>query len=477
MKDSLGRMRIFHTLCIFTLLAQSVTLNAGDRWNVRAMGMGRTSVAGAWGTEAMGINPANLAVPGRGIFSFSLAPIGVRASTELLSYDMYQEYFTGIPGTNTNGKRDPRVLTDADKQTLLSSLPDGPAATKVDVEMMDFGATITIDKFGGLGFASIDHASGTLDVAKDFTRFFLYGLDSAGSRYNFDGTSGSAVWWREFNISYAYRLELHLQWVKEVSVGVGVKWLRGYGIFETQHYSASIANQRDGANQYLLNAQFDYSTHRAGSDFFNPDNHADFTPFPEPAGSGIGFDLGVSVLMRPGFFVAASITDIGSIRWEKNLVKTDGHYSLLMDDPFKTENKDSLEHAVRGYNQTGDAFSSSLPSTLRIGAIIQTDESQIFTFLPSKLLLAFDYTQGLNSSMGNVTNPRFSLGAEYRGVPYLPLRTGLSMGGGDGVHWAAGFGLDFQYVCLDVATENFGALFSKKIPQNVSIAAGLRVVI
>ena len=132
---------------------------------------------------------------------------------------------------------------------------------------------------------------------------------------------------------------------------------------------------------------------------------------------------------------------------------------------------------MRGYNQTGEPFSSSLPTTLRIGATLQTDESQLFPFLPGKMLLAFDYTQGLNSSMGNITQPRFSLGLEYRVIPFLPLRTGISMGGGEGVHWAAGFGLDFHYVCLDVATENFGMLFSKKIPQNVSIAAGLRIII
>ena len=470
-------MRLFSTLCIFILLAQAVTLNAGDRWNIRAIGMGRTSVASSRGTEAIGINPANLALPGRGVFSLSLFPIGVRVSTEMISYDIYQQYFTGIPGTGNGGSRDPKILTEEDKQNILSSLPDGLAATRIDIEVMDLGASITTNKLGGLGVAVVDHASGSLEIAKDFTRFFLYGLDSAGSRYNFDGTSVTAAWWREFNISYAYQITLSSEWLRSLSIGVGAKLLQGYGIFETQHYSASVANQRVGANQYLLNAQFDYLTRRAGADFFNPDKHVDMSMFPEPAGKGVGFDLGVSGQIKPGLRLAASLTDIGSIHWTKNLVKTDGRYSLAMDDPFKTENADSLENAVRGKNQAGDEFSSTLPTTFRIGVAVESDESTILSFLPGKMLLAFDYTQGLNSSMGNVTEPRFSLGMEYRGIPFLPLRTGLSMGGGEGVRWAAGFGLDFQYVCLDVATENFGALFSKKIPQNVSIAAGLRVII
>jgi hypothetical protein len=460
-------------MCLFLLAVWSV--HAGDRWNVRAMGMGRTSVAASRGIEALSINPANLAQPGRRPFSLGLAPLGVRVSTEMFSYDIYQEYFTGIPGTNTDGKRDPRVLNDQDKQTILSSLPDGLAATKIDLEAMDLGATITTEAFGGMGFAILDHASSSLEIPKDFARFYLTGLDSAGSHYSFDGTSVTASWWREFNFSYAYRFALHTSWAQDISVGISLKLLQGFGIIETDHYSASVANQRIRTNQYLLNAQFDYRTHRAGSDFFNPDKNVDMSIFPEPAGTGTGFDLGMTARIQPGLTVAASITDIGSIEWTGNVVKTDGHYSLSMDDPFSTENSDSLDEAIQGKNQKGDPFSSSLPTTLRIGAFISSDESPMFSFLPAKMLLAFDYTHGLNSSMGNVIRPRFSLGMEYRGISFLPLRTGISMGGGEGVRWAAGLGVDLGAFCLDVATENIGMIFTPKSTQMISLAAGMKI--
>jgi hypothetical protein len=196
-------MKFAQTFLIVALLAQSDPLNAGDRWNVRAMGLGRTSVASSRGTEAFGINPANLAISGRSVFSLSLFPIGARVSTEMVSYDLYQDYFTGVPGTGNNSDRVPKVLTEQDKQTMLSFLPDGLASTRIDLEVMELGATITEPKVGGLGFALLDRGSASFEIPKDFTRFFLYGLDSAGSRYNFDGTSVSAAWWHEFNISYA----------------------------------------------------------------------------------------------------------------------------------------------------------------------------------------------------------------------------------------------------------------------------------
>ncbi|MDP2886549.1 MAG: DUF5723 family protein [Ignavibacteria bacterium] len=468
-------MRFSRATVIFVLLVQTFTLQAGDRWNVRAMGMGRTFVAGSRGIEALSLNPANIAVPGRGAFSLSLIPVGMRLSTDMFSYDIYQEYFTGIPGTNVDGTREPKNLTNTDKEKILSSLPDGLAATRFDVEAMEVGATITTSKLGGLGFAVIDHAGALLEMPKDYARFFLYGLDSAGSKYVFDGTRINAWWWREYNFSYAFHFTLDSAKGRDLYIGFGVKLLRGYGLFETEHYTGSFANRRIGSNQYVLDAQFDYLSRRSGVDFLDKDKDANFSPFPDPAGKGTGFDVGVSAQITHGLFVAASVTDIGKIQWEKNIVQTDGRYTLHMDDPFKSENTDSLERAVRGSNHAGEAFSSSLPTMLRIGVAIQSDELEALRFLPGKMLIALDYNQGLNSSMGNVTKPRISMGLEYRLIPLLPLRTGISVGGGDIVRWAAGFGLDFHYICLDVATENFGMLFTPKNLQMFSVAAGLKI--
>ena len=437
--------------------------------------MGRTFVAWSRGTEALGINPANLAAPAPSSFSLSLMPVGLRLSTEMFSYDLYQEYFTGVPGSDRNAKREPKYLTDSDKERILSSMPDGLSTTRFDLEAMDFGVTIATDKLGSFGFAMIDRAGASLQIPRDYARFFLYGLDSATSKYVFDGTSVTAWWWREYNLSYALHLQMDATTMRDLYLGVGVKLLNGYGMFQTDHYSASIANERVGTNQYLLNAQFDYLSRRSGVDFLDKDKNADVTPFPDPAGKGIGFDFGLSAQISPGLFVAASVTDIGRIKWEKNLVQTDGHYAISMDDPFTTTNSDSLEQAVRGVNRVGEAFSTSLPTMLRIGASIECRNFEALKFLPGSMILAFDYHQGLNSSMGNITTPRLSMGMEYRLIDFLPIRTGLSTGGGDGVRWSAGFGLDFHYVCLDVATENLGMLFRPRTTQTLSAAAGLSI--
>jgi hypothetical protein len=91
------------------------------------------------------------------------------------------------------------------------------------------------------------------------------------------------------------------------------------------------------------------------------------------------------------------------------------------------------------------------------------------------MLLAIDYNQGLNESMGNSTKPRISAGMEYRIIPLIPLRTGISVGGNDRLRWAFGFGLDFLVVSWDLSTENFGMLFSPKSFNMFSVSTGLRV--
>ncbi len=457
------------------LLVPTAILHGGDRSNVRGMGMARTLIACSRGTEALGINPANLALHGRSPFSLSLAPFGFRISTELFSYDIYQEYFTGVAETSPDGTREPRYLTNEDKDRILGSLPEGVGSTRFDFEAMALGVSLTTEKLGGFGLSVVDRAGALVELPRDYVRFFLYGLDSTGSQYVFDGTGVSAWWWREYNVSYGFRIPIELRIPQSVYVGLGVKFLRGYGMMETQRYAASLANRRVGANQYQLEVGFDYLARRSGVDFLDQDKEADFTPFPEPAGKGTGFDIGVSAQVMPGLFVAASVTDIGSIRWERNVVQTDGHYTMVLDDPFEEENVDSLERALRGTNHAGESFSTSLPTALRLGVAVESDDFAYLRFLPGRMLLALDYNQGLNSSMGNTTRPRVSIGMEYRLVPFLPLRTGLSLGGGDGVRWAAGFGLDFYYLSFDLATENFGLVFSPKDFQMFSIAAGLRV--
>jgi hypothetical protein len=462
----------FITLC-FVLLSVYCTVIAGDRSNIRGMGMARTINAASRATDAIGVNPANIAIPDVGRFTLSLAPVGIMARTELFSLDVYKEYFTGIPGPN--GDRVARFLTEEDKNTILSEMPDAPR-TKAGLELMWFGLTFQHPDVGGIGFAIIERAGTMNTISKDFFRFAVFGLDSLGSDYKLGETGFCSWWFREYNLSYGRKLPFKPNFVRDLYAGISFKIIRGYGVFTTDRQNSSFGNYLMGLDQYGLRGNFDFLTRRAGVDFFKGDDSSgqSFELFPDPAGKGFGVDFGFSSEVIKGLRVALSFTDLGSITWDRNVFESAGGGSVdvtgILDDM-----EDTLENAIKGSTYPGSPFKTSLPATLRLGATMDTRDFPFFKFIPGRMLLAFDYTQGLNKSLGNTTIPRFSLGIEYRIIRFIPIRTGLAVGGGDMIRWAFGTGFNSHYFSLDIATEHFGMIFMPKGFQMISVSLGMKV--
>ena len=444
---------------------------AGDRSNIRGMAMGRTMNASSRGLDALGINPANLAWPDRNKFSFNIVSFGTKIGTDLFTYDVYQEFFTGDPSDRSK----PKYLNETDKERLLSLLPEGRGSTRMDLEILSLGLALYVPEYGGIAFGITDRIGMKFDLPKEYMRMLLFGFDSTGSKYDFEGTAASAWWWREYNISFGFETPLRHSLVEKFAAGVGLKFLRGYGVMETVKYRGILGVQRSGANQFLGSADFNFLTRRSGIDALDPDRNESFSIFPEPAGIGFGFDLGIGLQLVSGVCLSASVTDVGRINWKKNIVETSADYSLRFTDPFSQETQDSLERAFRGNNAAGGDFSTTLPATLRLGASVLVQQIPGFDVLPGDMLLAFDYNQGLTESMGGVTTPRLSIGMEYRIIPLLPLRTGISFFGGDVVRWGAGFGLDFSSFNLELATENFAMFFSPKKLTAFSFSLGMRL--
>ena len=101
---------------ILLVIALVHVASACDRMSLRALGMGRAAVSTSRGTDAIDINPANIAIPDIGSFNLSLMNTSFRASTELFTYDIYQKYFTGIDTGGT--KRAPYPLTPQHKTDI-----------------------------------------------------------------------------------------------------------------------------------------------------------------------------------------------------------------------------------------------------------------------------------------------------------------------------------------------------------------------
>jgi hypothetical protein len=438
--------------------------------------MARTFVASSRGLEAVGTNPANLALGdnNRRVTFTIVPPLGLNLGSDFIDYEIYDDYFTGV---DTGGGRAGRFLYDADKEKILSVFPDGVAETHGEFEVRLFGLTVHTDNIGSFALAVTERAAFNFDMPRDYARFALYFLDTTGYEYNFSGTDARAWWLREYSLSYA-RLLPDLAFARKISAGVSLKIIHGFGYAGTDHYTARFASRPDPnvLAGYRVQGSVDFLVRRSGIDMFGEEKTS-FSLFPAPAGAGFGIDFGVGGELLSGVRAAVSLVDIGSISWTRNVRERFGSATIDVTNPSSEAQRDSVENALKGDERNGAEFSTPLPTALRIGGALRLEETGWTPWLPGKMLVALDYHQGFNKSLGNTTRARLALGVEYRYWNFLPVRTGISVGGLDRFSWAFGFGFDFGAFTMDIGTENFALLFTPNSFDQFSFGLGMRIKI
>ncbi len=440
-------------------LILSITAKGGERANVRGMSMARTFVAASRGLDAVGINPANLALADHGTVTFGILPFGVHIGSDLLDYELYTTYFTG---TGTDSGRVGRYLTENDKERLLSSLEDGLTHSRVDIDSRLFGLSLRLPEVGAFAFTISEEATGFVNLPRDYVEFLLHG-NQPGSNYDFQTTTAMASWTRNYSVSFGTALP-GVSFVKSLSAGASIKLVHGFGYYEVERFNTSLNTAEDGA----LTGSIDFLSRHAGALPFDEG----YSVFPSPAGTGWGVDVGFSGYVEKYLLVGVSVTDIGSIAWKKHIREDYADTTIVVDDPLQSEQRNGIENLVQGDQRTGSAFKSPLPTQLRLGCALAMHE--MMEWKDAELLLALDYNQGLVISPRSTTTPRVSFGLEYKPVKWLPLRSGISFGGTDKMNVALGFGLCFSLFELEVASENVTWLLEPGSFSHGSVAIGTR---
>ncbi len=445
-------------LCAFT---GGQALAGGERTNVRGMGMARTFVGSSKGLDAVGINPANLAMKDD-VFTVSLAPFGVHAGSDFLTYGTYNKYFTG---TQTTSGRVATYLDENAKQDILSAFDGGVGEISADVSARLLGISLQIESVGGFAFTVTDQLAASVSVPRQYLEFALYG-NPPGSRYDFSGTNAKASWLREYALSFGGIIP-HFGFLDWMSIGGSVKLVQGFGYYEFGQFNTSLATSEDG----ILTGQVSYTSRIAGKD----PNTGSFTPgiFGMPvAGNGTGFDIGIAGGTQSGITFGLSLVDIGKVNWEGNIEETTADTTLVVDDPRQVEDGQAITNSLKGKTKSGAPFSTSLPTTFRAGVAFQVDK--LIEWVPGELIFGVDFNQGLVDAPGATTKGRISTGIEWKLLKFLPIRTGISFGGTDRVNYALGFGINLGFFDLDLATENIELLMSPDNFSHGSIAVGTR---
>ena len=455
------------TLCRGSLLLGATLLiaaaaQAGDQTNIRGLGMARAATAASRGLDAVGINPANLALDDDAGVELSLVPVGVVLGSDFLTYGLYNKFFTGVDSPTG---RVARNLSEADKQELIDAFPGGIGRIAGEAGVRPFGLAFRVGRLATFALTATDRISASAAIPSSYVRFLLDGV-TPGSTFDFSGAGGSATWTREYALSAGVPLPA-VRFCDSWAAGLSVKVVHGFAYAALARDNTWLAAGADG----VLDASIDLAGTTAHADFAH-------SPFPAPAGTGIGVDIGLTAQVNDFLGAAVSVTDIGSIAWTRGVQALAGGGAMHLDNPMASAQRDSLEHAVTGSTTSGSPFTTSLPTMLRMG--VQVDVAEIpwvHRFMFGELTAACDYTQPLAAAPGYGMAGRLAAGLEFRPWHFLPLRTGVGFGGPDHFDFALGFGLKLWALQLDVGSDNIGWLLSHDSFSRGSLGVALSVKI
>ena len=458
-------------LSIIILLALSTLSNAqyGSCGSIdaRSMGVAKTYNANTTGVYSIGINPANLMFSPNSHLEFStllpLPALSLKAGTNFMSFSDFNYFFGGVDGNA-------RILTDADKQRLSDLFSDGGRAF-ADFSVNEFSAMYKSGpKIGAFAFSIVDYVGVSFTVPKSIVDLALDG-NQTNRVYSFNDASTKSWWIRSYSLSYARELpEINQKLFDKIAAGISFKLVHGFAYTGMDHINTNLStgasNQITGNADMVELAAFSPSMGSVyGFDSSKTDASMGF--FPKPAGTGVGFDLGVSASMDNKWIFSLSITDIGSINWDKNTAQYSGSGNFSVTDLTDKGQLDSIRDKMIGKGEYINGFSTSLPTALRAGASYILND-----VVPGTMLLAFDYNQGFNDYPGNSKTPRFSIGADWTPFRWFNLRTGFTVGGNDGFGWAIGIGLDAGLVEFNFATSDMNQVVAGNGAKMYTLAFG-----
>jgi hypothetical protein len=447
--------------------------------DARTVGLGKTYTALANGIFSVGRNPANLMLDSNlNCELSSVLPfpnMNVRFGTDFITIKDYNYFFGGVD--DGSGKTIGRYLTASDK-AKLNSIFEGGGNVIGNATVNYFSFSIKInDKIGAFAFNMGDVIGSNFNFPEQLVTLGLEG-NQIGKVYNFNDAKFVAWWLRNYSLTYSRSIpELEQDIFENISAGLTLKLIHGFAYIASEKVETSLST---GAyNQIAANGNAEFFS--AFSEDFNvkydfdstkTKKDADVSPFPSPAGTGFGVDFGLSARLDDIWTFGISITDIGSINWTENAARYSSNTAFVLKDITDKDEVDSLKDALTGKGEYVNEISTSLPTALHLGAAFQLDKYLKGNF-PGKMLIVLDYNQGFNDQPLNSTKPRFSFGAEWKPMDWIPyLRTGFSFGGADTFGWAFGLGIDASVLELHFATPDFQYLFIPNEAKRISLAIG-----
>ena len=253
--------------------------------------------------------------------------------------------------------------------------------------------------------------------------------------------------------------------------GFRVKYIQGIASIYMDKSQLSIFTDSSGRSVTL---DMDYQIQAAGFKKFSPFAFS---------GSGIGLDLGATIYLSKNFEIAASLLDIGEIKYTKDIRKFSkkGTFSYeglvvgnLFGDPRLQETQDSIQYLFKPEQTDGNSYMKPLGTRFIIQAEIKTPRKDVKNreYVANAIFLT--YAQGLNNLSGITTRPFVSVGYNHDFHDVFDMGLAVSYGGFNGL--ALGTFLSFNIghtLKFGVGSDNLTAFIYKKLGTGIDFSTNL----
>ena len=384
----------------------------------------------------------------------------------------YNYFFSGK--TDAEGNTTGLYLNAEEKQKFRDLFSDGTEVNS-NFSATLFAVTYYNEKIGGIGFAVKDKGSVAAAFPKDLVDLFLEGNEKSRI-YSFDDLSLNSWYLREYSLSYGYKFKFKMEAVKNISAGFSAKLLHGYTYNSASKFSTSLQTLDNNS----INVKSDIELYSAFSNDFGVEYDFDedstrtssFSPFPSPAGKGFAFDFGLAMELDDVWSFGLTLSDLGSMNWNESSALYAKKDQFILDDVTDDELLDSLFSSIEPEGKYINGFATPLITTLGIGTSFQLDKFLDGNF-PGAMMIVLDYRMGLNSSHRSA-DPTFYGGFEWKPWQWLPLRSGLAIGGYSNFGWQFGFGFDLNLFEINFATSNLQTFYATESAKRISLGISTR---
>ncbi|MFC1887986.1 DUF5723 family protein [Candidatus Cloacimonadota bacterium] len=404
----------FISLLVADTVDNPVSISLGDAFMLRSNDY-----------RALGWNPAQLSHYSKKV-TLGLGNMNILISNNALSLSFYND----LMGANLN---------ESKKKEFLDRIPDSGLGLDADV-----GGTspLLALSYKNFAFRTTFNVVTTSSFSKELFEFIIDDLEFRS--YDFSDSRGEIASVMEYQFGYGHKISLNEYLPYDfppVYAGLSIGYILGMNYARISKIKSKFVNSTDGMvlDNYVKiktsGVEIDEETDDIKTDVGNMFN-----------GHGFRMDLGFVADVSEQLTLGLNFKNmLGVIVW-KNACE-EHVFSAYGDSLFIYMEDEDFDEAVVDTDTTYsiDKITQNIPFEIHLGAAYKLNKFDLYA----------DFVQGFDTSVYTSSNPKFSLGAEYDILRWLPLRVGFGFGEERSSHFSIGSGLVFRKFELNWATRSY----------------------